>query len=60
MLLAPPLLARLNPLVLSPLAARRLPDAPASSRIIDSMCRPVRVALTLPGGLGEVSLNGGT
>lgn len=47
-LLTPDLAKRLNPLVLQPFRANRLPDMPATKSLLEEKCEPVRLRLCWP------------
>ncbi|KAL6762514.1 hypothetical protein V8C86DRAFT_2518926 [Haematococcus lacustris] len=47
-LLTPALAARLNPVVVMPLRAHLLPDAPARTELLDTKCAPVKLRVCWP------------
>lgn len=49
-LLTPDLAARLNPVVICPLRANALPDAPATRTQLEQKCAPVRLRVRWPAG----------
>ncbi len=47
-ILTPALACKLNPIVIQPLKAKRLPDAPATQEQLDGKCRPVKLRVMWP------------